>query len=130
MSRQHWFRSRRPVKAKTSPRAYLRVEALEDRNVLSPLALQPLVQVSGASPFGTKDPYDEGQGGTVFPNSEVEPQIAADPTNGNHLVAVWQQDRWSGAGARGLGIGVSLNGGLSWVNSIVPKVDLPSGGTS
>jgi hypothetical protein len=131
MSPQHQSRFRRSVKAKTSPpRAYLRVEELEDRNVLSPLALQPLVQVSGASPFGTTDPFDAGQGGTVYPNSEVEPQIAADPTNANNLVAVWQQDRWSGAGARGLGIGVSLNGGLTWTNSIVPKIDLPSGGTS
>jgi hypothetical protein len=121
MRRNPWF-SRRRVRPQ--------VELLETRNLLNGLALTPLVQVSGASPFGATDPFDAGQNGTVYPNSEVEPQIAADPTNANRLVAVWQQDRWSGGGARGLGIGVSLDAGVTWTKSIVPKIDLPSGGTA
>jgi hypothetical protein len=45
------------------------------------------------------------QEGTNFPNSEVEPFLAVNPTNQANIVAVWQQDRWEGraeaAGARG-----------------------------
>ena len=35
-------------------------------------------------------------------NSEVEPWLDVNPTNVANLVGVWQQDRWSNGGARGL----------------------------
>jgi hypothetical protein len=47
-------------------------------------------------------------------NSEVEPEVAVDPTNPSHLVGAWQQDRWSNGGAHGLVAGYSNNGGASW----------------
>jgi hypothetical protein len=81
---------------------------------LSGLALTPLVQVSGASPLGTFIP----PGGTAQIGSEVEPQLAVDPTNTSHAVAVWQQDRYTGSGARALVASVSYDadavGGASW----------------
>jgi len=33
------------------------------------------------------------------------------PTRPQPLIGVWQQDRWSNGGARGLGTGVSFDGG-------------------
>ena len=50
----------------------------------------------------------------VYANSEVEPHLAVNPANPNHLVAAWQQDRLSDGGARGLATAVSVDGGATW----------------
>jgi hypothetical protein len=72
----------------------------------------PLVRVSGTSPFASSTADNvAGQTGTNFLHSEVEPRVAVDPTNPDHLVGVWQQDRWSNGGARGIVAGVSFDGG-------------------
>jgi hypothetical protein len=52
--------------------------------------------------------------GTVYVGAEVEPQIAIDPRDPSHLIGVWQQDRWSDGGARGLRTGYSFDAGLTW----------------
>ena len=52
--------------------------------------------------------------GTLFPNAEVEPMVAVDPTNAANLVGVWQQDRWSNGGSHGLLTGYSSDGGRTW----------------
>jgi hypothetical protein len=89
----------------------------------------PLVQVSGASPFAgcTADAVGT-QSGTVYVGSEVEPWIDVNPTNSANLVGIWQQDRWSNGGARGLVAGVSMNGGSSWTSVPIPGVTLCTGG--
>jgi hypothetical protein len=90
----------------------------------------PLVQVSGGSPFSSCTLDDvAGQTGTVFPSSEVEPWIDVNPTNTSNIVGMWQQDRWSNGGARGHVLGVSMDGGTSWRNVVLPKVTVCSGGT-
>src|SRR5438067_12670246 len=108
MNRFRWSR-RRPPYSGRARKALLRLEQLEDRSLLSAtgFALTPLVQVSDASPFDAT--FDAGQSGKVFPNSEVEPQVAVDPNNPMHVVGVWQQDRWSNGGSRGLVAGVSTD---------------------
>jgi hypothetical protein len=73
--------------------------------------------VSGLSPFA---PGCGGTGGTVYINAEVEPHLAVDPRDANHLVGVWQQDRWSNGSSRGLVTGVSFDGGLTWTFSQAP----------
>jgi hypothetical protein len=93
--------------------------------------LGPLVQVSGVSPLsGCTADGVAGQTGTVYPNSEVEPWVDVNPANTGNLVGVWQQDRWSNGGSRGLVAGVSTNGGTSWtvVNGL--KTSLCTGGTA
>ncbi len=82
----------------------------------------PLVQVSGASPFAGCT-ADAGQPGIVYVNSEVEPWIDVNPTNPNNLVGIWQQDRWDNGGARGLVAGRSVDGGLSVVHGRRPRPD-------
>ncbi len=78
-----------------------------------PPALDPEYRVSSNSPFASNC---EGVAisGTLALNSEVEPHFAIDPGNPQRFFAVWQQDRWSSGGARGLGVGVSNDGGQSW----------------
>src|SRR5439155_11247737 len=82
-----------------------------DNNV--PPQLDPQFRVSSVSPFA---PGCDGvpASGTLYINAEVEPMISLNPHNPNHLVGVWQQDRWSTGGARGLLSGVSLDGGRTW----------------
>jgi hypothetical protein len=96
--------------------------------VVSPGAL---VQVSGSSPFVSPD-FDPncglvGQSGTNYVNSEVEPWIEVNPTNPDNIVGLWQQDRWSNGGARGLVAGVSMDGGSNWQSVIIPKISECSG---
>jgi hypothetical protein len=76
-------------------------------------SLDPSYRVSGASPFAAN--CDNGTtGGTAFVNAEVEPSFAVNPTNSQNLAAVWQEDRWSTGGSRGLVAGRSIDGGETW----------------
>jgi hypothetical protein len=97
--------------------------------IAGPLGTTPLVQVSGTSAFlgCTADGIAE-QSGEVFLNSEVEPWIDVNPTDPDNLVGIWQQDRWSNGGARGLVSGVSQDGGASWQEVVIPGITLCSGG--
>jgi hypothetical protein len=95
----------------------------------TPFTAGPLVQVSGTSAFaGCTADNIAGQSGTVFLHSEVEPWIDVNPTNRDNIVGIWQQDRWSNGGARGLVAGVSRDGGSSWTQSVIPGISLCSGG--
>ncbi len=55
--------------------------------------------------------------GVNYRGSAVEPFLAIDPNDPAHLIAVWQQDRWSNAGANGLLTGVSRDGGQTWTTA-------------
>jgi len=68
---------------------------------------------SGTSPFAA-DCEGVAQTGTNYTNAEVEPYLAINPLNGNQMVGLWQQDRWSNGSARGLMTGVSNDGGKTW----------------
>lgn len=82
--------------------------------------------VSGPSPFA---PGCGGTLGTVFVNAEVEPTLAVNPSNSSHLLAMWQQDRWSNGSARGLVSAVSFDGGASWTTQPM-AFSLCGGGTA
>jgi hypothetical protein len=70
----------------------------------------PLIEVSTTNLFAA---CAAGTPGFV-PNSEVEPCLAVNPLNPDHLIGVWQQDRFSDGGSRGNVVGVSTNGGATW----------------
>jgi hypothetical protein len=77
--------------------------------------VSPLVQVTGASPFAIACAGpDHDPTGTVYENDEVEPWVAVDPADPDHIAGAWQQDRWSDGGAHGLAASTSTNGGASW----------------
>jgi hypothetical protein len=91
----------------------------DDFRMPVPPAVASPVRVSGASPFapGCGGPAARG---TRYPDSEVEPHLAVDPANPDHLVAAWQQDRWSNGGADGLVAAASLDGGATWTATALP----------
>lgn len=76
-------------------------------------------RASGPSPF---QPGCNGvpQTGTLYPNAEVEPFVAANPRFPLNLVGAWQQDRWSNGAAQGLGTAYSFDGGISWHRVYLP----------
>ena len=91
-----------------------------------PFTRSDLQVVSGPSPFAGCD--ISGQPGVNFLNSEVEPWVEVNPTNPDNIIAVWQQDRWSNGGARGLLTAVSHDGGDSWATTF-PHFSTCAGGT-
>lgn len=80
--------------------------------------LPPQHLASAPSPFSSN--CDSGQTGISFVNAELEPHVAINPLDGQHLIGAWQQDRWSNGGARGLVASVSFDGGSSWTRVPMP----------
>jgi hypothetical protein len=99
-------------------------------NAAAAAPLSPTVQVSGATPFVgcTLDEPDQ-QPGQYFPASEVEPRLAVNPQNPLNLVGVFQQDRWSNSGARGLMAAASFDGGATWRATALPGFSRCTGGS-
>jgi hypothetical protein len=86
------------------------------------------VRVSGPSPLqpGCEGPTPPAR---IYANSVVEPSLAIDPGNPQHLVGAWQQDRWATAGASGQVAAVSWDGGQTWSSSVAAFARC-QGGTS
>jgi hypothetical protein len=90
-------------------------------------AASPVAVSVNPSPFATSAcaAIDSSQTSVVpgiynYLNSEVEPWVAVDPTDGSHLVGAWQQDRWNDGGANGLASAYSTDGGGSWTEVALP----------
>lgn len=107
-------------------------DAQSGRSTVPLVTVGPVVQISGPSPFGdcTADDAEtqQAEGSILFPDSEIEPYIDVNPADPDNLVAVWQQDRWSDGGARGLAGAVSDDGGDSWEAVPSPAFSRCSGG--
>lgn len=89
-------------------------------------AVHRLVPLSGATPF----PAGCGVPGEPTPDSEAEPHIAVDPLDPDHLVAVWQQDRFAVDGGALTNLAaVSEDGGRSWTTVHIPGISACTGGT-
>ncbi len=76
-------------------------------------------RVSAASPVLASCTAGNASGSS-YVNAEVEPTLAISPVNAQHLLAAWQQDRWSNGGARALVSAASLDGGATWVRTLHP----------
>ncbi len=97
----------------------------QDENRRRSEGFGPLSMVSGGSPFPRG--CAESQAGTDFRNAAVEPAVAVDPRNPQHLIGVWQQDRWSNGAATGVLSAVSNDAGKSWTTTM-PRFSLCAGG--
>jgi hypothetical protein len=101
----------------------------------NPFVWSPDVAISDpGSPFapGCQGPTAAGQTGRNYPGTKVEPWLAADPSNTNRQITIWQQDRWSDGGANGLIEAYSIDGGSTWVQPPVsnqPKFSYCTGGS-
>ncbi len=80
---------------------------------MPPPSPDPQFRASNLSPFAAGCDGAPATG-TVYVNAEVEPYVAVNPRDPANLVGVWQQDRWSSGGARGILTGVSFDGGHTW----------------
>ena len=88
-------------------------------------------QASSASPFASCDISGDLIPGEVnWVNSEVEPWVAVNPAvaGGQNVIGVYQQDRYTFGGARGLAASVTHDGGTTW-NVTWPHFTTCSGGT-
>lgn len=59
----------------------------------------------------------------AIPGAEVEPHLAVNPADPDHLVATWQQDRHStGGAARSNLVASSRDGGATWTRNTIPNL--------
>jgi hypothetical protein len=98
----------------------------------APAGVGALSTASGPSPFaGCTTGLDPGSPpGTNYVNAEVEPWVAVNPARPGNLIGVYQQDRWSNGGARGLVTAVSFDGSGSWTRPAAPHFSKCAGGTA
>jgi hypothetical protein len=98
-----------------------------DRDHATRRADAHLTRASGHSPYKDCDvplvPHEK-----TYVNAEVEPWVAADPSDPKHLVGVWQQDRLSKGGAKGLMSAYSFDRGHTWRRSELPFDSCAVGG--
>src|SRR4051794_21562527 len=73
----------------------------------------PVFASPATSPLANPCPYqpNETDAQKNFEDTEVEPQVAINPTDPGNVIGVFQEDRWSDGGAHGLLAAVSMNGG-------------------
>ena len=94
-----------------------------------PASVGPLSHASGPSPFETCTVGASTiPGEKNYPDAEVEPFVAVNPTNASNVLGVFQQDRWSTGGAHGLVSAFSFDGGTTW-GRVFPHFSTCSGGT-
>lgn len=75
------------------------------------------VTASGADPFaGCTAGIDPNAPApeTVYGGTAVEPFVAVNPTDPDNIIGVFQQDRWTDGGSKGLVASRSTNGGATW----------------
>jgi hypothetical protein len=78
----------------------------------------PVLASPAKSPLLDPCPFqgEEAGGAENFADTEVEPQVAVNPTDAGNVLGVFQEDRWADGGAHGLLAAVSMNGGASYAN--------------
>ena len=95
-----------------------------------PYGTTSVSQASSTSPFASCDISGFLLPGEVnWLNSELEPWVAVNPTDSSNIVGVYQQDRYTFGGARGLAASVSHDGGLTW-SVTYPHFTSCAGGTA
>ena len=94
----------------------------------------PLPAAATQAAVTAASPYASGCDGTalgiVYSGAEVEPSVAVNPTNPANIVGVWQQDRSSTGGARGVATAASHDGGVTWTRSAAPPFSRCAGGNA
>jgi hypothetical protein len=68
------------------------------------------LQFTGDHPLAACGQTLPTAGGVNYPDAEVEPNLAVNPTNPDNVIAVYQQDRWSNGGSNALWTSVTFSG--------------------
>jgi hypothetical protein len=88
-----------------------------DASAAAPVLVQDNPLAGGSTKCQQLVAQQTALGSQNFPDAEVEPYIAVDPTNPLHLITSVQQDRWNDGGANGLTNAVSTDGGATWTKA-------------
>ena len=86
-------------------------------------------RVRAVREIGTDPPGD-----AQSPVTHWEPTVAIDPLSSSHLVALYQQDRWTGENVDGwpsrrtIGVATSHDGGRRWTSGSLPALTTVTGG--
>src|SRR6266487_4581974 len=133
----------RCVMRKGIPRAATAVSALMILLIpLAPAAAAPYATTVVYQASGTPSPPANGNspfascdisgflipGETNYVNTELEPWVAVNPMDSSNIIGVYQQDRYTFGGARGLAAAVSHDGGATW-SATYPHFSVCAGGT-
>jgi hypothetical protein len=65
---------------------------------------------------------------TAQAETQTEPYLAVNPEDPDHLIAGWQEHRYSDGGARAMGYAVSFDGGRKWNEGRIPGLTTVDGG--
>jgi hypothetical protein len=84
-----------------------------------PVATDEAVRISAPSTF-TSNCSGVTEAGTLYLNAEVEPHVAIDPRDPSHLIAAWQQNRWSDGSSQGIVSAASFDAGANWTLASAP----------
>jgi hypothetical protein len=79
-----------------------------------------LTRASGPTPFVPGCEGVPSGSATYAAGAEVEPYLAINPVNPNNMIGVWQQDRWTNGGSRGVAGAYSMDGGGTWTKVTAP----------
>jgi len=124
------------------PRAAAVVLALMILFPLAAASAGPYVTVAVHQASGTPSPPANGDspfascdisgflipGETNYVNTELEPWVAVNPTDSANIIGVYQQDRYTFGGARGLAAAVTHDGGVTW-SATYPPFSVCAGGS-
>ncbi|MFE3880052.1 sialidase family protein [Kitasatospora sp. NPDC059146] len=86
----------------------------------------PLAVISPGDPYASCDLGADGDG-TNHPGAEDEPYAAANPLDPANTITVYQQDRWSNGGARGLSSSYTTDG-VHFTQTALPFTHCAPGG--
>lgn len=83
-----------------------------------------------AAPGTVRVSFDilQPDGGPAQPETQAEPHLAINPERDTHLLAGYQEARFSNGGARALGYAVSFDAGKTWEEGLVPGLPEALGG--
>jgi hypothetical protein len=83
-----------------------------------------------AAPGTVRVSFDvlEPNGGPAQPETQAEPYLALNPEKETHLLAGYQESRFSDGGARALGYAVSFDTGKTWQEGLIPGLSAATGG--
>ncbi len=109
-------------------------EALAQRRAAYPVGVPPLragAKVKFRQPKRVSTDVLEAPP-TTLPTAQgetqTEPYVAVNPEDSDHLIAGWQETRFTDGGARALGVAVSTNGGRTWTDALLPGLTVVDGG--
>jgi hypothetical protein len=101
---------------------------------LAVITATPVAAADAGGPIQVShgDPYAScalgAESGVGYPGGKVEPSVAVNPFDHRRFVGVYQQDRWSNGGAKGLVAAYSADGGRTLGETTLPFSACAPGG--